>query len=104
MVSECLTTQRDAKIAFYHSHSCSVKNEKKNGGKPPFQVHYQEAQYDGGFTGSRKLGHDPIQTVATFALSELAFNRVPVDLILSGLLSPSLEFLGIGLGHFRRSP
>ena len=81
-----------------------MKNEKKNGGKPPLQVHYQEAQHDGSFAGMRKLGHDPIQTVATFALSELAFNRVPVDLILSGLLSIRFEFIGIGPGHFRRSP
>lgn len=77
-----------------------MKNEKKNGSKPPLQVHYQEAQHDGSLAGMRKLGHDPIQTVATFALSELAFNRVPVDLILSGLLSRGFDFLGIGLGHF----
>jgi hypothetical protein len=56
-----------------------VKNEKKKGGQPPLQVHHQKAQHDRGFTGMRKLGHDPIQTIAAFALAELAFNRVLSD-------------------------
>lgn len=81
-----------------------MKNEKKKGGQPPLQVHHQETQHDGGFTGMRKLGHDAIQAVAPFALSELAFHRIAIDLILSGLLLGGFEFQGIGCGHFRRSP
>ena len=81
-----------------------MKNEKKKGGQPPLQVHHQKAQHDRGFTGMRKLRHDPIEAVAAFALSELAFNRIAIDLILSGLLSGGFEFLGIGRSHLRRSP
>ena len=81
----------DAKSTLKQKHLCSVKNEKKKGGQPPLQVHHQETQHDGGFTGMRKFGHDPVQTIVAFALSELALNRIAINLILSGLLFDGFE-------------
>ena len=81
-----------------------MKNEKNNGGKPPLGVHHQKAQHDRGFTGIRQPGHDPIQAIATFALSELTLHRIAIDLILSGLLPGGVELQGIGFGHFRWTP
>jgi hypothetical protein len=50
-------------------HLRSLKNEKNYGGQPPFQVHDQEAEHNSGFAGICQLGHDALQTVASFTLT-----------------------------------